>query len=45
MDTNTNKNLKHFMEKDIEATNIYTLGYQKNSEANLDYTHKLIIDN
>lgn len=45
MDTNTNKNLKLFMEKDIEATNIYTLGYQKNSEANLDYTHKLIIDN
>lgn len=43
MDTNTNKTLKNMMEKDILATNIYTLGYEYDSKANLDYTKKLII--
>lgn len=37
------KILKSMLEKDILATNIYTLGYAKNSEANLDYTKKLIV--
>ena len=43
MDTNTNKILKNMMEKDILATNIYTLGYEYDSKANLDYTKKLVI--
>ena len=44
MDTNTNKILKNMMEKDILASNIYTLGYEYDSKANLDYTKKLIIN-
>lgn len=43
MDTNNNKILKNMLEKDILATNIYTLGYEYDSKANLDYTKKLII--
>ena len=42
MDESSNKNLKSMLEKDILATNIYTLGYKKESSANLDYTNKLI---
>lgn len=42
MDVSTNKNLKLMLEKDIFATNIYTLGFAKDSWANLDYTQKLI---
>ena len=30
------------LEKDILATNIYTLGYEYDSVSNLDYTHKII---
>ncbi len=40
--TCTDINLKHILEKDILATNIYTLAYTKNSFANLDYTTHLI---
>lgn len=40
--TCTDLNLKHILEKDILATNIYTLAYTKNSFANLDYTTHLI---
>lgn len=43
MEQNTNKILKEMLEKDIFATNIYTLGYEDDSWANLDYTNKLII--
>lgn len=43
MDSNTNKILKNMMEKDILASNIYTLGYEYDSKSNLDYTKKLII--
>ena len=43
MDQNTNKILREMLEKDIFATNIYTLGYEYDSWANLDYTNKLII--
>ena len=43
MDSSNNKILKSMLEKEILATNIYTLGYKKNSEANLDYTKKLIV--
>ena len=30
------------IEKDIFATNVYTLGYQTDSLANLDFTKKII---
>lgn len=42
MDKCANKNLKYMMEKDIWATDVYTLGFEYDSKANLDYTHKLI---
>ena len=43
IDSNPNKNLLNMLNIDITATNIYTLGYEKNSIANLDFTHNLII--
>ena len=36
-------NLKEMIEKDIFATNVYTLGYYSDSYANLDYTNKIEI--
>lgn len=42
MEASSNTNLKNMLEKDILATNIYTLGYQNQSPANLDYTKKVI---
>lgn len=42
LDNSSNKVLKEMLEKDIFATNIYTLGYEYDSWANLDYTNKLI---
>lgn len=42
MDKKSNNNLKFMLEKDIGATNVYTLGFEYESKANLDYTHKLI---
>lgn len=42
LDNSNNKILKNMLEKDILATNIYTLGYKKDSKSNLDYTTKLI---
>lgn len=43
IDNNSNKILKNMLEKDILASNIYTLGYKYESRANLDYTKKLIV--
>ncbi len=43
MDSNNNKILRNMMEKDILASNIYTLGYEYDSKSNLDYTKKLVI--
>ena len=43
MDTNSNKNLRFMLEKDIWATNVYTLGYEYDSISNLDYSHKLVM--
>ncbi len=40
-DSCTNEDLKQMLGKDIEATNIYTLGYTFNSKGNLDYTKKI----
>ena len=42
MDKKPQPNLKLMMDKDIWATNVYTLGFEYESKANLDYTHKLI---
>lgn len=42
MDESKNKILKEMLETDILATNVYTLGYEKDSWSNLDYTNKLV---
>ncbi len=42
MEESKNNNLKFMLEKDILSTNIYTLGFKNTSQANLDYTKKLI---
>lgn len=42
MDNSNNKILKNMLQLDIKASNIYTLGFEYGSEANLDYTNKLI---
>ena len=39
----TNKALMEILKKDILATNIYTLGYTKESKSNLDFTNNMII--
>ena len=41
-DKNTNKNLQLMLQKDINATNTYTLGFENDSWSNLDYTQKII---
>lgn len=38
-----NKQLTRMLDLDINATNIYTLGYGGESKANLDYTQNMII--
>ena len=40
--TSTNKNLKLMLDKDIFATNVYTIGYDFNSCNNLDFTKKIV---
>ena len=42
MDNCSNKNLKMMMEKDIWATNVYSIGYDFDSCNNLDFTKKII---
>lgn len=42
LDNSSNRNLKKMIEKDIWATNVYTLGFEYDSWSNLDYTQKLI---
>ena len=41
IDKKSNDNLKLILDKDIWATDVYTLGFEYDSKANLDYTHKL----
>ena len=41
-DTNNNRSLKLMLDKDIFATNVYTLGYLADSWSNLDFTKKVI---
>lgn len=43
VDKSTNKNLKAMIEKDIWATDVYTLGYQYDSYSNLDFTKKILV--
>ncbi len=43
IDNNSNKNLKTILDKDIFATNVYTVGYQFDSCSNLDYTKKIVV--
>ena len=40
---NTNKKLARLLEIDKKATDIYTIGYPRNSKAGLDYTNGMII--
>ncbi len=42
MENNTDNHLRNMLSKDILATNIYTLAYENEPVANLDYTHKVI---
>ncbi len=42
IDYNKDRNLKLLLEKDILATNIYTLGYNSPDLANKDYTENLV---
>ena len=41
-ESNKNKSLQTMLEKDIWATDVYTLGYEFDSWAGLDYTQRLI---
>lgn len=41
-DKNLNRNLKSMLEKDIWATDVYTIGYEYDSWSNLDFTNKII---
>lgn len=41
-DKNLNQDLKIMLEKDIWATDVYTMGYEHSSYSNLDFIHKLI---
>ena len=43
IDSNPNKSVLNILNTDINATNIYTLGYEKDSWSNLDFTHNMII--
>ncbi len=43
LEKSNNKVLKQMLEKDIYASNIYTLAFKKSSSANMDFTEKFII--
>ena len=43
IDSNPSKNMKRLLEIDTRATDLYTIGYVKDSWANLDYTHNMVI--
>ena len=42
VDSNSNKNLQTMLDKDIWATNVYTLGFDYDSWNNLDFTKKIV---
>ena len=41
IDSNTNKNLQTMLNKDIYATNVYSIGFLHDSWSNLDFTKKI----
>ena len=43
VDSNGNKNLQVLMNKDIWATNVYTLGFESDSWGNLDFNRKIVV--
>ena len=43
VDSNGNKNLQVLMNKDIFATNVYTLGFESDSWGNLDFSRKIVV--
>ena len=43
VDSNGNKNLQVLMNKDILATNVYTLGFESDSWGNLDFSRKIVV--
>lgn len=43
VDNNSNKNFKLMLEKDIWATDVYTIGYEYDSWNHLDFTKKLYL--
>ena len=43
IDSNTNKNLQTMLNKDIYATNVYSIGFLNDSWSNLDFTKKIHI--
>ena len=42
LDEDSNKNLQMLMDKDIFATNVYTLGYGQDGLGNLDFTKRVL---
>ena len=42
IDTNSDENLKHILDKDIFATNVYTVGFENNSTSNLDFKNRIV---
>lgn len=45
MNQNKDKQLAEILDLDLLATNVYTLGYEYESKANLDFTNNMIIAN
>ena len=45
VDQNKNKQLAEMLDIDIFATDVYTLGYEYESKASLDFTNNMIITN
>ena len=41
-DNNFNKNFKIMLDKDVFATNVYTIGFEDDSWSNLDFTNKIV---
>lgn len=42
VDLNCNRNLKQLLDKDIFATNVYTIGFEKDSLSNLDFINGIV---
>lgn len=42
IDINSDENLKHILDKDIFATNVYTIGFENNSTSNLDFKNRIV---